>query len=266
MIDNLEAAVAYAAAGWDVFPCRADKAPMLTNGFKGASSDPELVTRWWKDRPGALIGAAIPENGLVIDLDPRNGCDVEQFLDDHDLPADEQAVSLSGRHDGGMHLFFTRPPGVALKGSPAPGVDVKAGGTGYVIVPPSVHPATGYEYCWLPDRPHVHRAVWTVVPDSLLNVIERRLPSPAAQRALNATWGVRGGDTGHRVSAFEHRIVVGGTGVRSRNDALYQAVQRAHRENWEGDWEGVFRDAALRSGLLPRAVEATIRSAKEGVA
>jgi len=39
----MNTALGYAARGWRVFPCKADKTPMTRQGFKDASTDPEQV-------------------------------------------------------------------------------------------------------------------------------------------------------------------------------------------------------------------------------
>jgi hypothetical protein len=67
-----------AAGAWNVFPCRATgpqaKSPLTLYGHLDATTDPDQIrilvdTRW----PDAMIGAAVPEALLVIDIDPRNG-------------------------------------------------------------------------------------------------------------------------------------------------------------------------------------------------
>ena len=70
MSDILNHALAYAAAGWPVFPCNPKtKRPLLgndrdesgksipnTGGLKKASTDENLVRGWWKKWPKAMIG------------------------------------------------------------------------------------------------------------------------------------------------------------------------------------------------------------------
>ena len=154
-----EAAAAYAKAGFAVFPLRPrDKRPLLPrrctcpagqnvcggtgHGVLDATTDLDLVGRWWSAHPSANIGMRVPDELVVIDLDPRNGA-LETSLES--LP--ETATTWSGRGDGGRHLWFRRPMG-PITGAHLPGGwDLKTS-TGYVVVPPSIHPVTGRPYRW----------------------------------------------------------------------------------------------------------------------
>lgn len=144
-----DAAVDYAAAGWQVFPVSTRggrKAPpfpsphdgpghgchgqcgRLGHGFYDATSDPDTVSAWWTRYPNALIGARIAYHLLVLDVDPRGGGeDTLQLFEAayHPLPA--TLTCYSGRGDGGRHLYWQRPPtpGWRLSGAKLrPGVDL----------------------------------------------------------------------------------------------------------------------------------------------
>jgi hypothetical protein len=176
----LAAALAYAAAGYEVFPLRG-KLPHgncpectprarryrehaaaacqheLCHGLYAATTDPERVTRWWTRWPDDGIGARVPRQLIVLDVDPRHGGDARLA----DLQAKFERlpptrVSYSGRGDGGRHLWFLHPGGKptitglreALGHGPGElGLDLK-GHDGYVVLPPSRHPATGRPYLW----------------------------------------------------------------------------------------------------------------------
>ena len=144
-----EAATAYAVAGWQVLPCHPAgdraKSPMLTHGFKDASTSPEAVAAWWEQWPTALIGLVVPPGAVVVDIDPRNleeGSNPSTVLDDLTGPLPDTLTSWSGRGDGGRHLWFAAPalPEGRRWRNPAPGVDVKPPGRGYVIAPPPPPP------------------------------------------------------------------------------------------------------------------------------
>lgn len=151
-----DAALDLATKGWRLLPCwpagERAKSPIGTvvpNGFKDASSDADTVRGWWGRYPDAMIGAVVPDPLLVLDVDPRNGGDLDALQNVlGGLPP--TLTAFSGRNDGGRHLYFMRPPGVLSSRRLPPGIDLKV--SGYCIVPPSVHPATGQPYRWAPAR------------------------------------------------------------------------------------------------------------------
>jgi Bifunctional DNA primase/polymerase, N-terminal len=170
-----EAALAYAAAGYEVFPLRG-KLPFancpaceprtpgyrphrpagcgheLCHGLYAATTDPARVAAWWARWPRANVGVRVPRSLFVLDVDPRAGgreslarLEVEHGT----LPPTR--TSLSGRGDGGAHRWYRHPGGplsvVGLKQRGYVGLDLKTHG-GYVLLPPSRHPATGRPYEW----------------------------------------------------------------------------------------------------------------------
>lgn len=143
---------AYAARGYEVFPCNpATKAPLTPHGFKDATSDPDTLAAWWKRHPDALV--AVPTGAtsgvFVLDLD---------ICDDPSAVAGVawlQSVGLAHLLDGpgaitpsgGRHVYF-RADGLAqgltiTAGKIAPKVDTRGKG-GYIIAPGSVRPDGAY--------------------------------------------------------------------------------------------------------------------------
>lgn len=180
----LTEALAYAARGWPVFPCRAAdsaecdaegkplfaaKSPLIKRGLRSASSHPDMVRSWWRRWPDALIG--LPMGGatglFALDFDPRETLDTETGELERftlvQLKADTEALlgceipSTVGQMtpSGGVHIFFRQPvegPPIKNRGCLPLHVDVRGEG-GYVIVAPSVilvnaKGATG-PYRWL---------------------------------------------------------------------------------------------------------------------
>lgn len=148
-----EAALAYAAHGWPVFPVapRA-KRPLTEHGKDDASADRERVVKWWKRWPDAGVAIATGQvSGLaVVDVDPRNGGDdgIEDLEAKHGRLPDSPVV-LTGA--GGTHSYFGHPGGEVPCRSNLGGfrgVDLKGDG-GYVVAPPSIHPS-GIAYTWNP--------------------------------------------------------------------------------------------------------------------
>ena len=158
----LDSALAYAERGLPVFalnPRSKEPHPQLSpNGFKNATTDPVVIKQWWTDYPEANIGIAIPEHLMVIDVDPRNGGDVTWREMSAGRSVDTM-TSISGRGDGGFHLWLERIDG-PIKSKLGPGVDVKVGGKGYIVAPPSIHPDSGQPYTWQSEGAATRPEAW----------------------------------------------------------------------------------------------------------
>lgn len=145
----LAAALALVGRGWPVFPCvPGGKRPLgrlVPNGFHGATTDIELVTRWWTAYPTANV--AIPTGHptvdvLDVDVKPAgtgweafNRCKAAGFL--------PRPLAVVATPSGGLHCYY---PGTSQACSSLPRhfIDFKAAG-GYVLVPPSIVDGTRYE-------------------------------------------------------------------------------------------------------------------------
>ena len=174
----LEAALAYAARGWAVFPVHETgdcKTPRTPHGFKDATTDSAAIRRWWQRWPNANIGIATGASGLLV-LDVDDGGE-DSLTDYPTLP--DTIESLTG--GGGSHILFKRPTGDKFKSCTgiAPGLDVRADG-GYIIPPPSIH-KSGNRYEWEassePDDVPLANS-----PDWLIEAV-RVAPTPAANGA-----------------------------------------------------------------------------------
>lgn len=191
--DMLAAALAYAAQGWPVVPCHtiefgvctchegancgsSGKHPRTKNGCKDASKDDDVIRSWWKKWPSANIGIATGNGLFVIDIDPdKGGNDSLLELERKYKPLPDTYVVHSG--GGGRHLYYTLPPGVALRcsgGVVAPGIDIRGQG-GHIIAPPSLH-ISGRRY-------EVAEASIPAVPapEWLLTLIQQASPPSVAQ-------------------------------------------------------------------------------------
>jgi hypothetical protein len=149
---NLEAALAYAARGFAVFPCNRKKRPLTNNGCKAATTDPEIIRSWfkrWPDAETAIVTGPV-SNVAVLDLDVDKGKKL-----DARIWFDKQASVHGGvpkgpiatTPRGGRHHYFKAPP-FSVKNSAskiAPGVDVRGDG-GYVLAPPSESELGRYEW------------------------------------------------------------------------------------------------------------------------
>ncbi|WP_162616450.1 bifunctional DNA primase/polymerase [Xylanimonas allomyrinae] len=241
----LNSALDLAAQGWAVLPCReagsTAKAPYLRHGFHEASRDPGVIRAWWERWPHAMIGAPVPETLLVLDVDPRNGGSRTE-LEDVLGPLPHTLTVTSGRGDGGQHLYFLRPVGQVVSARLPAGIDLKV--SGYCIVPPSLHPATGRPYVW-------NDALPVALPARALAALRpapRPRPRPSRPGSADRFAGL--------VRA------VGSASVGGRNAALFWAACRAVDEDAP---EQVFDDlaaAALSAGLTEREAHRTIDSAR----
>jgi hypothetical protein len=141
----LDAALAYVAWGWPVFPCRPwAKTPALSrkdggHGLHDATLDPEQIRDWWWRWPLANIGVATGHAFDVVDVDP-DGLDWWARVRDQDgLPDCHGQVSTPR---AGLHVYITRMGGGNLAGL-ADGIDYRGLG-GYVVLPPSVLSPAAY--------------------------------------------------------------------------------------------------------------------------
>lgn len=146
----LSAALEYAAGGLAVFPLRG-KAPLTRRGFHDATTDPAQISAWWAEEPDRNIGAAVPLGCLGVDIDaykPKAQEHFDRLVADLGPLPDCPTVDTGG---GGVHLWFSVPPGLTFR-APGNGIDLRAGGKGYLVMPPSIHP-NGRQYTW--RDPHI---------------------------------------------------------------------------------------------------------------
>lgn len=160
---TLAAALACAGRGWHVFPLRpSDKQPLprFTDWEAHATTDPARIRAFWSRGPAYNVAIACGPSGLVVvDLDmPKpgetpptewaipgvnEGADVLAVLAErHGEPLPLDTFTVTTRR-GGMHLYFTPPPGTVLRntsGRHRTGlgwlIDTRAAG-GYVVAPGS---------------------------------------------------------------------------------------------------------------------------------
>jgi hypothetical protein len=162
----LDAALAYAAKGWHVFPCHTPtkdgcsctkrdacndigKHPRTKHGLSDATTDEATIRRWWQMWPKANVAIRTGAvSGLVVlDRDDyKGGADSLEALERTYSPLPETVLGLTG--GGGQHYAFAHAGSHVKTGvdTLGPGLDTRADG-GYIIAPPSLH-KSGKRYVW----------------------------------------------------------------------------------------------------------------------
>ena len=244
-----EAALAYVARGWRVFPlhdvtagrcscgqaCGADagKHPRTKHGWQDGSLDQVRVLNWWIRWPTANIGIVTGEaSGLVVldvDLDKGGYSAFLRLLDELGRPTLLSLVQGTG--GGGFHVVYRHPGhrvGNSAKGLRdrfGPGLDVRGDG-GYIVAAPSLH-RSGRRYAWQSD-PAAPLAPWPVQLDQLLVAVEHEQQAGGRVEDMEAWRRVRAaGDLdGYWRMVFRRRLDELRRVTSNRNDALFEAAAR----------------------------------------
>jgi hypothetical protein len=192
-----DAAAFLASLGFKVFPLAAgSKLPAIRGGrgFKDATDDIGQIERWARRFPNANIGIATGERSslVVIDVDPRNGGTASMCM----LAGMGKTFPLCPTvrtGNGGKHLYFTHPLGLASsKNKLGGGIDVKSNG-GYVVAPPSIigpsDSGPGGQYVWLTplSTPLPPLPTWTCETLMPRTKPTRRIVSRPSSEAPSAT-------------------------------------------------------------------------------
>jgi hypothetical protein len=133
----LDRALAWAAAGWPVFPCNSNGYPAIKEWQKKATTDEATIRAWdWTDaRVAAVPGLA---GCFVIDVDVKNGKDGEASLAkleaEHGFEAWEYPQQETPT--GGRHLFLHGQAPSSVQRLLGEGLDTRGGteegGLGFV--------------------------------------------------------------------------------------------------------------------------------------
>lgn len=258
---HLDRALAYAAMGWPVFPCKPrSKDPATPHGFKDATTDPDRIKRYWQRVPDANIGLATGaiSDVWVLDVDTKPGKAGAQSMCNMvttfgPIPRTRQQRTGSG----GWQYFFAMPPDAPVSNSAGkigPDIDVRGSG-GYVIVPPSVHPC-GDRYRWVGCMVDGTFANFPILPapDWLIELATAK-PQRLVTPSLPTPSTLQGAGVGI-VDVLRH------AGEGERNSCLFWAACRLFDRGQQGpEIEAELTPYAMQLGLLEREALATIRSA-----
>jgi hypothetical protein len=153
-------ALAYAAHGFDIFPCAANKHPLTANGFKDATVNPAVIKAWWARWTFAEPAWALPSDVVVADLDEKNGKHgVADFKRLEGRDPRDVMTPMATTPSGGLQLFYAtagkvHQNKVAIGGS---GIDKRTAG-GYVVLPSAGNGRTWL--CRLGDTPMADAPAW----------------------------------------------------------------------------------------------------------
>lgn len=170
----LEAALAYAARGWRVFPVAAGKkTPRTANGFHDATTDETAIGLWWEGKPHLNVGLATGAVSGVWALDVDGEPGAASVMDLEQLHGELPDTLTFRTPRGGRQHLFTIPPGVTITSGVGilPGIDVRGDG-GYSVVPPSTRPEGAYAF--VRDVPVSDPPGW------LVDLVTSRQPAKAA--------------------------------------------------------------------------------------
>lgn len=172
----LNAALAYARAGWPVLPLAGKqpgeekcschwrdtcvspaKHPRTKTGLYDASTLESTIRGWFHGFKVMNIGIRTGVVCDVVDVDLEskaggNGYESLMYVTQHDPSGDSDADVLAVwpgpvvKTGNGWHLYL-RPTGGSNRAHLMPGIDYRGDG-GYVVAAPSVH-VTGRPYAWL---------------------------------------------------------------------------------------------------------------------
>ncbi|SFP94880.1 Bifunctional DNA primase/polymerase, N-terminal [Bradyrhizobium sp. Ghvi] len=204
----LEAALAYAAMGWWVFPVppgtkksykSARHSPGKTNW--GATFNPKLIRRDFAKWPDANVGIVTgqtpfqlqrdgePSGGdwgiFVVEADTAEGHNVDGIASLRELeakhgPLPETRTAISP--SGSVHRYYKHPgAGIKVWNSEsflAPGVDVRGDG-GMVLAPPSIKPGIG-TYRWLNEGEVAEAPAWLLAAVQLRPAEEKKKEKQAS--------------------------------------------------------------------------------------
>jgi len=242
-------ALAYASLGWRVFPVvHGQKRPLFKGWQQGATSDPELIGRYWRTDTAPNVGIITGQALVAFDIEATHLPLLAAWMRDRDSRMPVTPIARSGR--GGIHILV-RPDAVrsghALRLDGVHIGELKAHG-GFIVACPS---RTIGAYSWLRSPLETRLAE---PPDWLLELVtEPRSRIPSSSPALSPSRAVA-------IVAGLHRVVAEAQSGE-RNAILFWAACRASEHGLDPvAASDILLAAALEAGLPDVEARRTIAS------
>lgn len=172
-----DAAIEYYYAGERVIPLEPKGKRPLVRWQEEAvqfENEPRIddinrIVNWFDKWPDANIGLAALNDDVWFDFDGEQGMKALAELEQAYPEFQTAPRNITGK---GVHVRFRMTDGMELSNSAsklADGVDVRAGGKGYVMAPPSIHPSgTRYRCVRTGERPAVPKPLYEALTASPL--------------------------------------------------------------------------------------------------
>lgn len=219
------------------------KIPLTKHGVQDFTRDPRVIAGWKRRWPQCNWG--VTQVGVIaLDVDPRHGGSVAALKL---RPEDKTLTVRTGAN--GWHIYYHVSGPVRGRVHRVPGIDVKAGGSGYLVAPGSIHPITGKLYRLHRDAPIAD------LPEHLRAMIVQ--PAFVAPRTKSSEDCVPSGD---RWDGLVRTVAEAQEG--NRNGMLFWAAARAAADNAPAAVYSALAAAAHDIGLSAHEIQQTIRSAQ----
>jgi hypothetical protein len=256
-----------ALLGWRLFPSTRSQKAMFKHYLGAATSDLAVITAWSQAYPGCNW-SVVPEGSGVWALDvdvPSIDHAADGVAALRALCAEHGALPRRphGRSGGGGHLLVFRDAGHRIRaktGTPAPGIDPRAGRVTFTVAP-SLH-RHGGRYCWLVPPWDLEPPV---APQWLLDrlappsppALPRRAPNLTDTRArrtlMRAADAVQNARPGHRNAVLNQQaFTIGGLIGAGMLDETLAATALYHAGRYAG-LDDAETKATIRSGLVAGA-------------
>ncbi|WP_165609046.1 bifunctional DNA primase/polymerase [Mycolicibacterium fortuitum] len=215
------------------------KVPLTKHGVRDFTRDQGVVAGWRRRWPDCNWGVTQP-GVIALDVDPRHGGSVAALKL---RPEDKTLCVQTGA--GGWHVYYRVSGPVRGKVHGIPGIDVKAGGSGYLVAPGSIHPITGKRYRLHCDAPiaDVPEHIWALIAQ----------PTFVAPTAPIRASGDRWDGLVRSVSEAQEG---------NRNGVLFWAAARAAADSAPASVYSALAAAAHQIGLGAHEIQQTIQSAQ----